>query len=424
MTNKIFLFTLFALCIHTFVYAQSSTAAQLSSDSGKIEFFKQAQSEYPDYTYACRILSQQVKENPTDAELSYFLGYSLDRSNSNDGKSMYLINKELTLQASEQFEKVNALQPKYLGEKVVLDPYSKLSAIWGSLAMAYLNRAQQDSAIWAFKQGKSRGGFLEPILQFNRHILQQCDKNSILITSGDNITITIWYLQTIEHFRTDVTVIDVSLLNTSWYPKYLKNAKKVNINLLDDEIDSLSYIHWETKELKIVDPKKSQKDLIWTLPPTYLNEYILVGDQLLLDIIKNNFFTHAIYFTLESDSSYNLHLGNHLKDRGLVQQIIQDTTAKNLDYKNLLTAIKSFNLNEIEKETIIHSDDALSMLNFYRYVYYKNANILYEQHQLRDAKALMDLMDVNFPINKLPYESSAQEQGYHEFQQYLNSQVE
>ncbi len=215
MKNRLLLTLLFSI-FSTLVHAQSSTSAQPNADSGKVEFFVQSTKDNPDYTVACRILSNQVAQDPTDAELRYFLGYSLDRTNSNDGKSMCAINKELTLKASEQFEKVNMLQPKYLGEKIVLDPYSKLSAIWGSLGMAYLNRAQADSATWAFKQGKSRGGFIEPVLKLNRDMLQQCEKNAFIITSGDNITIPCWYLQTIEQYRTDVTVIDVSLLNTSW----------------------------------------------------------------------------------------------------------------------------------------------------------------------------------------------------------------
>src|SRR6185295_9169568 len=100
-----------------------------------------------------------------------------DRLNSSDAVTMIMSSKVMTVKASEQFEEVNRLQPDYRGELAILDPYAKLASIWGSLAMAYLYRNQPDSARWAFKEGKKRGGFIEPILEFNRQLLNSCDPN-------------------------------------------------------------------------------------------------------------------------------------------------------------------------------------------------------------------------------------------------------
>ena len=243
-------------------FSQTSNQPQIS-DSGKVEFKKQTVAEKPDYSAAYRILKNQVRLHPNNAELHYFLGYTIDRMNAFDGSTMFEIKKEKTLEASEQFEMVNKLTPQYKGEYVVLDPYAKLSSIWGSLAQSYLHRKLKDSAVWAFNQGKSRGGFIEPILHYNRQMLNSCSKNAILISNGDNITIPAWYLQEVENFRTDITIVDANLINTSWYPKYLKKEKKLNISFTDNEIDSIDYVEFKTRYLTITNANDSIQKFTW-----------------------------------------------------------------------------------------------------------------------------------------------------------------
>ena len=81
--------------------AISQTASlRIISDSGKVEFNKQVNAKDPDYSGACRILKNQVRQYPDDAELHYFLGYALDRLNSVEGSTMNQLKKNMTIEAS------------------------------------------------------------------------------------------------------------------------------------------------------------------------------------------------------------------------------------------------------------------------------------------------------------------------------------
>jgi tetratricopeptide (TPR) repeat protein len=102
------------------------------------------------------------------------------------------------------------------------------------------------------------------------NMLEPLDQDAIIFTNGDNDTFPLWYLQDVEGVRKDVRVVNLSLLNTGWYIKQLRDEEpKVPISFTNAQIDRLMPVRDMTGRIVLVKDFAVQNILAtndWTRP--------------------------------------------------------------------------------------------------------------------------------------------------------------
>jgi tetratricopeptide (TPR) repeat protein len=210
--------------------------------------------------------------------------------------------------------------------------------------------------------------------------LESCQPNAILFTMGDNDTYPLWYAQEVEGIRTDVRVINLSLLGVDWYIKQLKykwnESAPVKTTFKDEQINAsrrdvvryapapgipegtpldlrkvMQFIASEDVKYKVsvgrgemenylptksfyLDFDTSQITKLNMLDPanydqltTRMNWQISNGtlmknDLMTLDIVANNIYDRPIYFAVSVSSEAYLGLDKYFQLEGLTYRIV------------------------------------------------------------------------------------------------------
>jgi tetratricopeptide (TPR) repeat protein len=365
------------------------------------------------YSEAVEYLDKAASQEPQNAEVQYYLGQAYRLMLFADGSRLNDLSLPYAIKSSEHFRKCIDISPKYAGKKFVVDPYSKIQTIWGSMAMTYMYRNDPDSAKWALNRGQIEGGFYPAILEYNRNSMASCEKNAILFTNGDDDTFPMWFLQLMENYRTDITVVNVSLINVPWYIKQLKNGYPFGENnlfmmLTDAEIDSLRPTHWKEQVVKIPvknDPLNISGKIEWVMKPTINDKAIRVQDKMLLDVLKSNNWNRPIYFSTTVYCMNKIGLDDYLALEGLVYRL--NTHKGEIDPEKLYSNLTSvYTYEGVNDKHIGYIDDIASLYQNYRDAFITLASEYDKAGKKEKVKEVLNTMNEKLPETLLPYASN------------------
>ncbi len=208
--------------------------------------------------------------------------------------------------------------------------------------------------------------------------------NALVMTNGDNDTFPLWYIQEVERVRRDVRVVNLSLLNTPWYIKQLRDQEpKVPFTFTDAQLDAIQ-------------PYQDEKT----------GKVVWVKDQAVADMMKANQWKKPVYLavTVPEQLGYE----KNLTLEGLVFRIEQHEVAdhavdagKTLD--NLYHVFRYGGLldkNRNYDRSVYKDDNAYKLVQNYSAAHVQVAYQLQQKGQNQDAlRVLRDAvkMTPDFP---------------------------
>ncbi len=171
-------------------------------------------------------------------------------------------------------------------------------------------------------------------------MLQSVEPYGILITAGDNDTFPLWYMQEVEGVRQDVTVANLSLMNTRWHNRQLKRRSPAPFDSAN-AIPLWSGRSWSRPDNETITVSYQELD---NLPPYFqvpegqvfqsgsiqasLPQVLERADIVTLRLIQDNLGKRPIYIA-RTTGNYGQRMGlaPYLLGQGLVGRVMPEAVS-------------------------------------------------------------------------------------------------
>ncbi len=302
-------------------------------------------------------------------------------------------------------------------------------------------------------------------LAIANNYLNSCAPNAILFTNGDNDTFPLWYAQEVEGIRTDIRVVNLSLLNTEWYIEQMKrkaydsdpvpfslprqeyeegtrnytyfleneNIKgHIDIRQLFDilktdpeKLKMQTYAglidYFPTKKFKIVidsaqviktgtltpeDAGQMVEEISWTINRSGITKNFLM----VLDLLATNNWERPIYFATTTGNSAYIGLEGYFQLEGLAYRFVPVRTDSRKGQEGRVNTkamydnmINKFRFGNVDKKGVYLDETNIRMAMNLRNNFYRLADALISEGKSDSARTVLDLCIKAMPDWNVPY---------------------
>ena len=276
------------------------------------------------------------------------------------------------------------------------------------------------------------GNYVAPDYAWN--MLNGLEEEAILFTNGDNDTFPLWYLQEVEGQRTDVRVVNLSLLNTPWYIRQLKNqwsreSSPLPFSMSDDRIDRIGATAWTPRDIElpvntdrfapeseiflpgIADTNLIMNPMRWRLEGRPYNDetnMLYIADQASLDIVVTNAregWQRPVYFAVTTSPDGQLGLQDffHLEGQAFKTVPVRHGGGFGRVVPSVgFGTLANFRFRNLNNPNVYYDETTRGMVDNYRNIFAHTAQSLAFAGETEHAATLLDTLMVRVPFDTIP----------------------